>query len=80
MKKKLWKSLLTDYCLLIAQNPSSLLNLVDHLAERFPKIKCKYGFDKKECETCGMIQRLLVLSWKCKLQRWFNTMQMSMLQ
>ena len=32
---------------------SSLSNLVDNLAEKIHKIKCKYGHNKKH-ETCGI--------------------------
>ena len=32
---------------------SSLSNLVDNLAEGISKIKCKYGHDNKNWETCG---------------------------
>ena len=32
---------------------SSLLYLVNNLAEGIHKIKCKYGRDNKKCETCG---------------------------
>ena len=33
---------------------SSLPNLVDNLAGRIHKTKCKYGHDNKKCETCGI--------------------------
>ena len=33
---------------------SSLSNLVNNLAERVHKIKCKYEYDNKKCETCGI--------------------------
>ena len=33
---------------------SSLSDLVDNLAERIHKIRCKYGHDKEQCETCGI--------------------------
>ena len=33
---------------------SSILNLVDSLAERIHEIKCIYGHDNKICETCGI--------------------------
>ena len=32
----------------------SLSNLVNNLTERIHKIKCKYGNDNKNCETCGI--------------------------
>ena len=28
--------------------------MVDNLAEGINKIKCKYGHDNRECETCGI--------------------------
>ena len=31
---------------------SSLSNLVNNLAERIHKTKCKYGHDDKKCENC----------------------------
>ena len=31
---------------------SSLSNLVHNLSEGIHKIKCKYGQDDKQCETC----------------------------
>ena len=31
---------------------SSLSNLVNKLVRRIHKIKCKYGHEKKKCETC----------------------------
>ena len=31
---------------------SLLLNLVENLAEGVNKIKCKYGYDNRKCETC----------------------------
>ena len=33
---------------------SSLLNLINNLAEQIHKIKWKYGHDDKKCETCGI--------------------------
>ena len=33
---------------------SSLSNLVNNLSERVHRIKCKFGLDDKECETCGI--------------------------
>ena len=33
---------------------SSLSNLVINLAEGVHDIKCKYGHDNKNCETCGI--------------------------
>ena len=33
---------------------SSLLNLAYNLAEGIHEINCKYGHDKKKCETCGI--------------------------
>ena len=33
---------------------SSLSNLVDNLSEGIHRIKCKYGRDYKNCETCGI--------------------------
>ena len=30
---------------------SSLSNLVNNLSERTHKVKCKYGYDDKKCET-----------------------------
>ena len=34
--------------------PSSLSNLVSNLSEVIHKIKCKYGFNDKKCEVCGI--------------------------
>ena len=31
-----------------------LLNLVNNLAEGIHKIKCRYGYDDKKCETWGI--------------------------
>ena len=33
---------------------SLLSNLVNNLAEIIHEIKCKYGQDNKNCETCGI--------------------------
>ena len=33
---------------------SSLSNLADNLAEGIHKVKCKYGYYNKKCETCGI--------------------------
>ena len=33
---------------------SSLSNLVNNLADGTHKIKCKYGYDNKKCETGGI--------------------------
>ena len=33
---------------------SSSSNFVNNLSERIHKIKCKYGNDDKNCETCGI--------------------------
>ena len=33
---------------------SSLSNLVNNLSEGIHRIKCKYGYDDKKCETCGI--------------------------
>ena len=33
---------------------SSLSNLVNNLSEGIHKIKCKYGYNDKKCETCGI--------------------------
>ena len=33
---------------------SLLSNLVNNLAEEIDKIKCKYGYDEKKIETCGI--------------------------
>ena len=33
---------------------SSLSNLADNLAEGTHKIKCKYGYGSKKCETGGI--------------------------
>ena len=33
---------------------SSLSTLVDNLAARIHKIKCKYGHDNKKCQECGI--------------------------
>ena len=54
MEKKIEKLYLTNYNLLIARNfmASSLSNLVNNLAERIQKNKCKYGHDNKKRETC----------------------------
>ena len=34
---------------------SSSSNLVNNLSERIHKMKCKFGHDDKNCETCGII-------------------------
>ena len=31
---------------------SLLLNLVNNIAEKIHRTKCKYGHDNKKCETC----------------------------
>ena len=36
---------------------SSLSNLLDNLAERSHKIKCKYGHDNEKFEKCGIKYR-----------------------
>ena len=33
---------------------SSLSNLANNLSEGIHKIKCKYGHDSKESQTCGI--------------------------
>ena len=33
---------------------TSILNLVNNLAEGNHRIKCKYEHDNKKCETCGV--------------------------
>ena len=33
---------------------SSLSNLVNNLPEGINRIKCKYGYDDRKCETCGI--------------------------
>ena len=33
---------------------TSLLNLVNNLAEGIHKIKCKCGHNNKKCKTCGI--------------------------
>ena len=33
---------------------SSLSNLVNNLSEGTHRIKCKFGHDDKNCETCGI--------------------------
>ena len=33
---------------------SSISILLNILAEKTHKIKCKYGHDNKKCETCGV--------------------------
>ena len=33
---------------------SSLFKLVNNLSERIHRIKCKFGHDDAECETCGI--------------------------
>ena len=59
---------------------SSLSNLVNNLADGTHKIKCKYGYDNKKCETGGIKYK----DCECCLEytnvrRWFNTLQMFML-
>ena len=34
--------------------PCSLSNVIHNLDEGIHKIKCKYGHDNKNCETCGI--------------------------
>ena len=50
MEKKLQKQFIDSTRFLT----SSLLNLVNNLAERIQKTKCKYRHDNKNYETCGM--------------------------
>ena len=33
---------------------SSLSNLVNNLSEEIHKTKCKFGYDDKKCQTCGI--------------------------
>ena len=33
---------------------SSLSNLVNNLSEEAHRIKCKFGYDGKKCEICGI--------------------------
>ena len=33
---------------------SSLSNLINNLADGIHKIKCKYEYGNKKCETCGI--------------------------
>ena len=33
---------------------STLSNLVDNIAEKIHKTKCKFGHDNKKCEACGI--------------------------
>ena len=33
---------------------SSLSNLVNNLSEGLHRYKCKFGYDDKKCETCGI--------------------------
>ena len=56
MEKKLEKNIsyrlqFIDSAKLMA---SSLSNLANNLSEGIHKIKCKYGHDSKESQTCGI--------------------------
>ena len=33
---------------------NSLSNLVNNLSERIHRVKCKFGYNDKKCETCGI--------------------------
>ena len=33
---------------------SSLSNLINSFSVGIHRIKCKYGYDDKKCETCGI--------------------------
>ena len=59
----------------------SLLNLVNNLSKGIHRIHCKYGYDDKKCETCGIKNKYC----SCFLQytnflELFSTMQMFNLQ
>ena len=43
---------------------SSLSIFVDNVAEGTYKIKCKYGYDNKECKTFGIKYK----DWQCCLE------------
>ena len=33
---------------------SSLSNFINNISEGIHRIKCKFGYDDKKCETCGI--------------------------
>ena len=41
---------------------SSLSNLVNNLSEEIYRIKCKFGYDDKKCETCGLLHYHMILA------------------
>ena len=59
MEKKLQKPYLNKLQFINNQRfmASSLSNLLDNLAERSHKIKCKYGHDNEKFEKCGIKYR-----------------------
>ena len=62
---------------------SLLLNLVNNLAEGIHKIKCRYGYDDKKCETWGIKYKdcnCFLEYTNLKVEYKLNRIQMFMLQ